>query len=403
MTREGVEKIKSVVCCGLVEGTGTTPQHSSRDARARIEAPAANQRQSTRCLAGHGLGTGHDLEELLGHRSLARAVHLRREPLAKVLGVVSRRLHGAHAGRKLGGDGLLHGAEDLAVDVEGEDGVEELGGLLLEDHVRLELLGLRTGHGLALDAKLAVLGGELEDLITRGLETLGREGHEGAHGGHGGDHGDEGGVEELHAVHLLGEEVVEDLVRELRRKLRGGRLGAGLELHDVQAAAGEPHVGLAANAEELHGDALLLELVETRLRLLDHLGVVAAAEAALARHHDEQHAVGLALLEEREVERLVLEALNEAAENLLKVLGEGAAADHGVLGAAHLGRGHKLHRRRDLLRVLDGRNARAKLADVVTHHHRVALRHGAGRHGHVAHARGHVEGRGRRNEERERE
>ena len=36
---------------------------------------------------------------------------------------------------ELGGDRLLHLAEQLAIEVEGEDGREDLLGVLLEDHV----------------------------------------------------------------------------------------------------------------------------------------------------------------------------------------------------------------------------------------------------------------------------
>mmetsp|Transcript_4509 Transcript_4509/g.14982 ORF Transcript_4509/g.14982 Transcript_4509/m.14982 type:complete len:453 (-) Transcript_4509:47-1405(-) len=358
-----------------------------------LRAPRPWRRSTPPRSVGHGVRARADLEELLRDCGLPCAVHRRGEGLAQLGRVVRGRLHGAHARRELGRHRLLHSAEELAVDVEREDGVEQLRGLLLEDHVRRELLRLGARQLLAVHAKLAPLGGQLEDLVALRLEALGREGHEGAHRGHRGDHGHEGGVQELHAVHLPGEEVVEDVVTDVRSKLRGGRLRARHERRNVVHAAAEPGVRLAADAEELHGDPLLLELREARRGLLDDLRVVPAAEAALARDDNEEHRLGLALLEERELKGLALEAGDEAAEHLLQVLREGPGPEHGVLRAAHLGGGHELHRLRDLLGVLDGTDAVPELADVGTHGHggpragHAVRRRAGGRHG--------AEGRGR--------
>mmetsp|Transcript_39813 Transcript_39813/g.98437 ORF Transcript_39813/g.98437 Transcript_39813/m.98437 type:complete len:365 (+) Transcript_39813:131-1225(+) len=304
-------------------------------------------------LARDRVGTGDNLEQLLRHGRLARTVHLLRQDLAELGRVVGGGLHGAHARGELGRERLLHGAENLAVDVEGEDSVEELRRLLLEEHVRLEVHRRLTRELLALHAELAVVGGQLEDLVSRGLETLRRERHQSAHGWERVDHGDERGVDELNAVDLAGKEVVEDVVGERRGELGAGRRGRGDEVDDVPLAALEPDVCLAADAEELDLDALLLELCHARGRLLNDLRVVPAAQAALARDNNHEHRLGVTLLEEGQVERLILEALDEAAEHLLELPRERARAQHGVLRAAHLGRRDELHRLRDLLGVLD--------------------------------------------------
>ena len=86
-------------------------------------------------LAGRRGRAGDDLEDLLRDARLADAVVGRREGLLEVLGVVRGRLHGLHAARELGRDRLLERAQDLAVEVEGQDAVEDREGVLLEDGV----------------------------------------------------------------------------------------------------------------------------------------------------------------------------------------------------------------------------------------------------------------------------
>merc|ERR1719434_374791 len=141
---------------------GRPPQQSTSS---RYPTTLAPPRVRVARLAG-GVGAGNDLHELLGDLRLASAVHLALELALQLLRVVRRRLHRGHARRELRGDRLLERAQQLAVEVEREDGVEELRRLLLEDHVGRELLGRRLLDLLLLDRHLTVLGRELEDLVA---------------------------------------------------------------------------------------------------------------------------------------------------------------------------------------------------------------------------------------------
>ena len=109
---------------------------------------------------------------------LARAVHLLLEPALQVLGVVGRRLHRAHARREPRTRPTPAGAQQLAVEVEREDGVEELGGLLLEDHVGHELGRGAAGTDSFSTARSPSLEVELEDLVALHLESRGQQRHE---------------------------------------------------------------------------------------------------------------------------------------------------------------------------------------------------------------------------------
>ena len=302
-------------------------------------------------------GTSNNLENLRGHRGLTGAVVLLGELLGELAGVVGGGLHGLHPGGELGGDGLLEGAEDLTVQVQGEDGVDDLDGILLEDHVVGELLGFGDVELLALDAKLATRRGEGEDLVALLGDLGGRERDEGAGRGGGVDEGHELGVEELDGVGLSGEEGVEELLGDGEGLLGVGVL-AGLEgLADGVVAALEVFDALLADEDHVALDALRLELGEAGLGLLDHEGVVTAAETAIAGDDDEGDLVDLALGEEGKVEGLAGDAADEAAEDGLQGLGEGTGSEDGVLGTTDLGGGDELHGHGDLLGVLDGGDA----------------------------------------------
>lgn len=59
----------------------------------------------------------------------------------------------------------------LSVEVEGQEGVDDLDGVLLEDDVTEEVLGVRGAVGLLLAHQLAVVGRQREDLVLRVLDT----------------------------------------------------------------------------------------------------------------------------------------------------------------------------------------------------------------------------------------
>mmetsp|Transcript_44838 Transcript_44838/g.91533 ORF Transcript_44838/g.91533 Transcript_44838/m.91533 type:complete len:370 (+) Transcript_44838:162-1271(+) len=308
------------------------------------------------------VGAGNNLGNLLRDGGLALPVHLTRQVGDKVRGVVRCRLHGSHTRRKLRGDRLLHLAEELAVEIEGEDGGEDLLRVLLEDHVLGEHLGRGRVELGGLNSKLAILGRHGEDLIALRLDTGRGQGKHGADRGLRRDERGEARVEELDAVGVAGKVGREQRVRDLRRLLGSGSVADGHSLDDV-AALLEVGRALGANAEGIIGDARRLELVHAGLGLLDRVRVVAAAEAAVASHHDKEHLVNRALVHEGRVEVVLLEALDEAAEDLLQGLRERAGLEHSVLGPANLGGSDKPHGRGDLLGVLHRGHAVTEVLD----------------------------------------
>mmetsp|Transcript_9255 Transcript_9255/g.17305 ORF Transcript_9255/g.17305 Transcript_9255/m.17305 type:complete len:331 (+) Transcript_9255:216-1208(+) len=298
-------------------------------------------------------GTSDNLQNLLGDRSLTSTVVFGREGLGELSGVVARRLHGLHTGGKLRRDGLLEGTEDLAVEVQRKNGVDDLERVLLEDHVVGELLGLRDVELFPLDVEGSRLGGELEDLVALGGDLGGGEGDERPRRRSGGDEGDELGVKELDGIGLAGEVGVEDLLGDLEGLLGVGILARLEGLADGVSAALEVGDALLADEDHVALDAGLLELGESGLGLLDHEGVVAAAETAVTGDDNEGDLVDLALGEEGKVEGLAAHALDEATEDGLEGLRERTGGEDGVLGTTHLGGSDELHRHGDLTGVLD--------------------------------------------------
>ena len=247
----------------------------------------------------------------------------------------------------------MKGTKDLPIQIQRKDGVDDLEGILFEDHIVGEFLGFRGIEFLALYAKVPVGGGELEDLVALLGDFGGREGHEGAHAGSGGDEGDELGVHEFDGVGLPGEEGVDNLLGDGEGLLGGGVLAAVVDLADgVFGTALEVAGALLADEDHVDVDALRLELGGALLGLLDHEGVVAAAEPTVARDDAEGDLVDLALGEERQVGGVSAQAVDEPPEDGLEGLREGAGGEHGVLGATHLGGGDELHGGRDLLCVV---------------------------------------------------
>ena len=82
------------------------------------------------------------------------------------------------------------------------------------------------------------------------------------------------------------------------------------------------------------------------------------------------HLLDGAILHERGVKVVLLQAHDEASEDLLEGLREGAGLEHSVLGATHLGGSDELHGGGDLLGVLHGTNTVTELLDARPGHTR---------------------------------
>ena len=223
-----------------------------------------------------GGGTSADLGQLGGDLGLATAVVNAAQGLAELLGVVGGIAHGVHAGGKLAGQRLLEGAEQLGVEVQGQEGIQDLGRLLLEDEAAVKLAS-GDGGGCALNAQLAIGGGKLEDLVIGGVDAvavniaelaLGAQGHQSLDNGGGGDEGHELGEDHLDLVDLARHEVGVDLVGNALGLLAVGVL-AKLDLldHVVLRAALEVGDSLLANAHEADLNALGHQLVGALLGL----------------------------------------------------------------------------------------------------------------------------------------
>jgi len=182
--------------------------------------------------------------------------------------------------------------------------------------------------------------------------------------------GDEAGVDELDAVDVLRDELGEELLGDVGRLLGRGGLPAGKGPADRGVAPLEVGVALVPDGDQLDVDAGGGQFAQTRLRLLDDVGVVAAAQPAVAGDDDEKHLLRRALLEQREVGEFRGEAVDEIAQHLLQHLGKRTRAQHGVLRAPHLGRRHQPHGVSNLLRVLHGTHAVPHLPKVRRHPHR---------------------------------
>lgn len=152
--------------------------------------------------------------------------------LLELLGVICGGVHGVHAGSQLRGQTLLERAQDAAVEVQGQQGVQDLVWLLLEDQAWVQGLG---GNGclLTLHDELSATGCELEDLVVSGVHAATVHGAELASGGHGQqgldggvscDERDELGVDELDLVDLGGDEGGEHLVGDGLGLAGGGGL-----------------------------------------------------------------------------------------------------------------------------------------------------------------------------------
>jgi len=248
----------------------------------------------------------------------------------------------------------LKSTQDLSVQVKGKDGVDNLEGVLFENHVVGEILGFSHVELLAVDSEVSSGGGEFEDLITLLGDFGGREGDEGTDTGGGGDQGEELCVKKLDGISLSRKERVDNFFRDGKGLLGIGVLGAIIYSTDGDFATLEVCGSLLADEDQVTLDSLKLELVDTGLGLLDHEGVVSSAETTVTSDDNKGNLVNLTLSQQRKVGGLSTETVDKASEDALKSLRKGTSGHDGVLGTTDLSRSDKLHGTGDLFRVVDG-------------------------------------------------
>src|SRR4029079_18528563 len=165
-------------------------------------------------------------------------------------------------------------------------------------------------------------------------------------------------VHQVHAGNLAafvrGDDAGPYLYRMIRRRL----------VADIQALTCELPTGILevprpflAHRVEINGVASRLLLLDAAARFLDQAGVEAAAETPVRGDQDDGGPAWPTLAdrlwggEERE---LVGElGCEQITQGVAQCLGVGPGSDHAILGSFELGRGHELHRPRDLARVPD--------------------------------------------------
>src|SRR5262249_5513949 len=105
-------------------------------------------------------------------------------------------------------------------------------------------------------------------------------------------------------------------------------------------------------------------LVEEAVHLREQVGVVGAAQTAVGRDHEAAHGLLVLPFGEQRPRRLIFHLTGELPHETLDLVGERPARGGLVLEPAQLGRGHHLHRARDLRDALDGADAQPELFDV---------------------------------------
>ncbi|CAN6457560.1 unnamed protein product [Victoria cruziana] len=353
------------VCPASSTPAGTlVPDHSTPINKEDEERVARNLCESFRA--------GDDLEDLTGDFGLPLAVVGDRERALQLDGVISGVAHGGHSGSEFAGQRLLQRPEDLAVEVEREQSVEDLHGVLFELEDRRELWG-RQPDDITLDSELALLGGQAEEFVLGGVDAVavdvadlsfrGKR-QESVDYGLRFDEGDELGVEELDLVDVLTDEEGEDVVGD-RLSLLSRRKVPDLQeaIHGDVGTAVEVSVAFLTDGDDSELEAEGSELRDAGLRLLDDGVVETAAETTVAGYDDEGDLPDGADGRERGVDVVGLELLVDVVEDLDEGLGEGATVHHGLLCSPDLRGRHQLHGLRDLLRVLDRVDTLAELAE----------------------------------------
>ena len=236
--------------------------------------------------------------------------------LYHLAGILGSGIHGGAAGGQLTGHALAHGAVEDTSHILGDDSAEHF---------------LATGF--------------VQDLAPTGLSLLGLGGldGQGQHlegGGRLGHHGVKAGVAELHRVVLALEEAFRYLVgqgealahRHIRRHqhLRGKEAGP---------VVGEILCGALADGQ--HGDGAF-----GGVGLLEHIGVIAAGQAAVAR--DDHQKSPLDVLPAQIGIAGAGVCRRDLGQRFVQRLKVGAAVLHPLLGTAHFGGSHQLHSLGDL-------------------------------------------------------
>ena len=263
-------------------------------------------------------------------------------------------MHRLHTGSKLGRNGFLQCTKDLSVKVQGKDGVDDLEGVLFENHIVGEVLGFSNFQFLTLNTEVSIRRGELENFISLLRNFGGGEWNKGAHRGSGRDEGEELGVEKFDSVGFTREERVDNFFGDGKSLFRVGVLSTVINRSDGVLAAFEVSRSLLSDEDKVTFNTLGGELLVSGLSLLDHERVVTSAKTTVTGDGNEGDLVYLTLGQQRKIGGLSSKTLDKSSENRLKSLREGAGGKDGILGTTHLSGGNKLHGRGNLFGVVDG-------------------------------------------------
>ncbi len=295
--------------------------------------------------AAQGLGAADDLEDLLRDLRLPHPVHLQRQAVDHVAGVLGGAAHRRHPGAVLRRRGLEQRPVHGKVDVLLEEELERLLGIRLVDPlgalVRLGELGvgglLGLGDPLAEDLGLLQRQQRLAPHVLRQRRDVAV-------------------VDQLDPVDLLVDVGGDEPVADLAGVGEGGLVGeAGEGVGDALAAEAQRRV--AATADDVVGDVgpAALDLALQVRAGADDLGVERAREPAVAGDEDDPDPLDvLALLQELDAVAVLPGGLGDLLGDAPDRLGVRPHLGDPLLGPAQARSGHHLHRPRDLADVLDG-------------------------------------------------
>ena len=262
------------------------------------------------------LRAGHDLGDLLRDSSLTGTVIIQVEMVDHLTGVLGGGIHGGAAGGQLTGHALAHGT------------VDDAGHILRDDRAEYFLAA-----GLVQDLTAARLG----LLLLGGLHSQRQHLDGDCRLGH---HGIEPGVADLYRIVLALEVALGDLAGQLEA-LSHRYIGGQQHFLREQFGFVVGKVLCRALADGQHGDGAF-----GGVGLLEHIGVIAAGQAAVACNDDQQGAfdlispqVGIA------GPGVCRRDLGQRCVQRFKI---GAAVLHPLLGTAHFGGSHQLHGLGDL-------------------------------------------------------
>src|SRR6266568_4133186 len=284
------------------------------------------ERRTSVCSArssGGGARSRDDLDDLLGDRGLPDLVHVEGQAVDHVARIVRGRVHGGHPRGVLRGRRFEQRVPDVGLHVLGEDPREDGPGARLVEVVepRLLLTDLPPLHGQQALHR--------HPLLDHALELV---------------------VDQVDLVEVPLDEVVHDAP--------GDPLGVGVAqgLEDAHLLPAHPELAPAEivaplAAEEGQAQVLSLVLAQEARRGADDVGVETPAEPLVRGDHEEHDALAPAVQEEGVGARIG--AGSQIPQHLEHLPGVGPGREHGLLGAAQLGRGDHLHGLRDLLRALD--------------------------------------------------